>query len=85
MFLLKFVIAQIKNLHVIAKTKNLHVPWQFDSKSILHQTMPMAIFGSQNSMGVLQNDELLDKMNTKGIEVSKSYIIVTIVIFSIPQ
>ncbi len=36
-------------------------------------------------MGVLQNDELLDKMNTKGIEVSKSYIIVTIVIFSIPQ
>jgi hypothetical protein len=47
--------------------------------------MPMAIFGSQNSMGVLQNDELLDKMNTKGIGVSKSYIIVTIVIFSIPQ
>jgi hypothetical protein len=26
----------------------------------------MAILGSQNSIGVLQNDELFDKINTKG-------------------
>jgi hypothetical protein len=56
MFLLKSMITHIKNLHV---------PQQFDFESILHQTSPMAILGNKNSMGVLQNDELFDKMNTK--------------------
>jgi hypothetical protein len=60
------MIVEIKILHVIAKTKNLHVPWQFDLESILHQTSPMTILGGQNLMGVLQKDELFDKLNTKG-------------------
>jgi hypothetical protein len=54
-----------KNLCVIGKKKTYMSHDKFDLESILHQTPPMAIIGGQNLMGVLQMDELFDKLNTK--------------------
>jgi hypothetical protein len=60
---------------MISKIKKLTCDWKnqktymshdkFYLESILYQTPPMAIIGGQNLMGVLQMDELFDKLNTK--------------------